>query len=588
VSPQKKCKQCAKEFEVTDFDLNFFKKISPTFDPPASAGPEALRAGGKTFEVPAPTLCYECRLQRRLMRRNERALYKRKCDHCQKDVVSVFAENSGIKVHCNKCWWSDKWNPLDYGIEYDEDKPFFEQFNELYKKVPQLGLMNDEGTGSENCEYCQDFAYGKNCYFMTGCWRSENSMYCHESDRSKYVVDSDLTIDSEICYECMSSSNLYNCFYVNMSDASRDCILSYDLKGCSNCIECYGLRNKSYFIKNQQSTKEEFEKRKAEILKTRASIEKARVEFDEWCKNKPRRFANMVNCENCTGNVMRNCKNSYAYSTYNAVDCRYFNNGDSPISCLDVFQSGKPQMSYEGVTPDECYLALFTVWCWKCRNVLYSENCHNSDDLFGCTALKHGKYCILNKQYTKEEYEQLVAKIITNMQRDGEWGEFFPISISPFGYNEAMARDFFPLSKEDALKLGAKWQDTDYSSFNGTFYEPKETIEEYIGNEEEQKKLLAGAIKCRVTSKPFRIIPQELAFYMEHKLPIPTICFDQRFENRLARRYKLKLYAGKCMNEAPSFAGTTDGKCPNTFTTIYGPQDKEIVYCADCYEKSMI
>ena len=164
------------------------------------------------------------------------------------------------------------------------------------------------------------------------------------------------------------------------------------------------------------------------------------------------------------------------------------------------------------------------------------------------------------------------------MKRDGEWGEFFPISISPFGYNEAMARDFFPLSKEDALKLGAKWQDIDYGSFNGTFYEPKETIEEYIGNEEEQRKLLSGAIKCKATGKPFRIIPQELAFYMEHKLPIPLVCFDQRFEDRLARRYKLKLYPGKCMNEG----------CSNTFTTIYGPQDEEIVYCANCYERSMI
>lgn len=562
---KKTCKQCQNNFEVTDFDQAFFKKISPTFD-------------GTTFEVPAPTLCYECRLQRRLMRRNERALYSVECGQCGEKIVSAYALNSGITSYCNKCAYSDKWNPLDYGVDYDENRSFFEQFKELHQRVPQIALQNDNGVASQNCEYCQDIAFSKNCYLVSGCWYVEDSMYCHESDRSKDVVDSDLTIESQICYECMSSSKLYNCYYVNMSDNSRDCVLSYDLKGCNNCIECYGLRNKSNFIKNKQATPEECEKRKAEILKTRENIDKARAEFDEWCKSKPRRFANMVMCENCVGNVLCNCKNTYAYSTYNAVDCRYFNNGDSPISCLDVFQSGKPELCYEGVTPDESYMTHFTAWCWKCRNLLYCDTNLSLKDSFGCTGFLHGQYCILNKQYSKDEYEKLVAKIITKMQQDGEWGEFFPISISPFGYNEAMARDFFPLSKEEALKLGAKWQDTDYSSFNGTFYEPKETIEEYIGNEEEQRKLLSGAIKCKVTSKPFRIIPQELAFYMEHKLPIPQVCFDQRFEDRLARRYKLKLYPGKCMNDT----------CPNTFTTIYGPQDKETVYCADCYERSMI
>jgi hypothetical protein len=235
-------------------------------------------------------------------------------------------------------------------------------------------------------------------------------------------------------------------------------------------------------------------------------------------------------------------------------------------------------MCYEGVTPDESYLALFTVWCWKNRNVYYCENCHNSDELFGCVGIKHGRYCVLNKQYTRDEYEKLVSKIITKMKADNEWGEFFPISISPFGYNEAMARDFFPLSKEEASKIGAKWQDTDYSSFKGEYYQPKATIGEYIKDEQEQRKLLSGAIKCQVSGKPFRIIPQELAFYMQHGLPIPLKSFDTRFEERLSRRYKLKLYPGKCMKEG----------CQNEFMTIYAPDGSEVVYCAKCYEGEML
>jgi len=570
----KNCKVCQQKFEVTDEDFKFYKKISPTFD-------------GKTFDIPAPTLCYECRLQRRLMRRNERALYSGKCGLCQKNIVTTFAPGSGITSYCNTCSYSDNWDPHQYGLDYDETKSFFEQFRELYRRVPQIALQNDDGVSSQNCEYCQDFAYGKNCYFMTGCWHAEDSMYSLRSDRSKSVLDCDLVISSQICYECMNSTNLYNCYYVDMSDASRDCILSYDLLGCNNCIECFGLRNKSYFIKNKQATVEEYEKRKKEIFETRESLNHAIKEFEQWSLAKPRRFANMVMCENCTGHILRNCKNTHAYLTYNAQDCKFFNNGDSPLSCYDVYQSGKPQFCYEGITPDESYLTHFTAFCWKCRNVLYSDSCTSLRDCFGCTSIERVQYCILNKQYSKDEYEKLVAKIITKMQKDGEWGEFFPINISPFAYNEAIARDFFPLSREEALKIGAKWQDKDYSDFSGEFYKPKKTIEEYINNEEEQKKLLAGAIECKASGRPFRIIPMELAFYMEHRIPLPEKCFDERIKDRLKKIYKLKLYHRQCMCEEGDHSHGSE-RCKNEFETIYAPNDPEIVYCADCYGRTMV
>jgi hypothetical protein len=34
------------------------------------------------------------------------------------------------------------------------------------------------------------------------------------------------------------------------------------------------------------------------------------------------------------------------------------------------------------------------------------------------------------------------------MQTTGEWGEFFDPSLSPFGYNETVAMEYFPLKKE--------------------------------------------------------------------------------------------------------------------------------------------
>jgi len=83
--------------------------------------------------------------------------------------------------------------------------------------------------------------------------------------------------------------------------------------------------------------------------------------------------------------------------------------------------------------------------CYYCQHVNDCNFC------FGCTAIKHKKYCILNKQYSKEEYEKLVGQIITKMEKAGERGENFPVKNSTFGYNETVAQTFHPLTKEEAL-----------------------------------------------------------------------------------------------------------------------------------------
>ncbi|USN57480.1 MAG: hypothetical protein H6766_03435 [Candidatus Peribacteria bacterium] len=77
---------------------------------------------------------------------------------------------------------------------------------------------------------------------------------------------------------------------------------------------------------------------------------------------------------------------------------------------------------------------------------MYSFNCDSSSHLFGCIGLRNKSYCIFNKQYTKEEYNALVPKIIEHMKQTGEWGEFFHPSLSPFGYNETVANEYYPVT----------------------------------------------------------------------------------------------------------------------------------------------
>ena len=86
--------------------MEFYEKISPSFD-------------GKRFEIPTPTLCPEERQRRRLSWRNERTLYKRKCDATGKDIISMYSPESPFTVYEQKERWSDNWNALSYGRDFD-------------------------------------------------------------------------------------------------------------------------------------------------------------------------------------------------------------------------------------------------------------------------------------------------------------------------------------------------------------------------------------------------------------------------------------------------------------------------------------
>src|SRR3989344_9286734 len=61
------CQNCKADFAIESEDFDFYKKI----------------------KVPPPTWCPECRMVRRLTFRNDRSLYRRKCDLCRKDMVAM-------------------------------------------------------------------------------------------------------------------------------------------------------------------------------------------------------------------------------------------------------------------------------------------------------------------------------------------------------------------------------------------------------------------------------------------------------------------------------------------------------------------
>lgn len=520
--------------------------------------------------IPAPSLCPECRAQRRLAFRNERKLYPHKCNKCGKDTISVYRSSSPMTVYCQRCWWSDSWEPLSYGRDYDFSRPFFEQFADLYHTLPQIALMNDNGVASDNCEYTQDFAFGHNCYLIMASWKIRDCMYGDGIYSASDIVDCTETGDtSELAYECIHVENVYHCAFLMCSENCNNCWFGFDLKGCKDCFGCFGLRQKQYYIFNQPYSEEEYHRKIAAYnVGSYQNLEILKAQFANWLQQFPKKHLNMNHCENSLGNNLSHCKDSIGFDLAHTDNCKYFVRSDGANWCYDIHQSGNPQWCMECITPDNSYMTAFSLWCWKDKNVFYSDNCHSSEYLFGCSGLKHAKYCILNTQYTKEQYEELLPRIIEHMRSTEEWGEFFPVSISPFSYTDTLAGERYPLTKEQILQLGAKWEGDSSAAVTTT---TDFTIPDHIQSVDEG--LLKQKIACKQCYKGYFILPQELTFYRKLQLPIPRLCFYCRHLNRLARQAPRHLSERTCSD------------CNMKLLSAYTLDMEPKVVCEPCYSK---
>mgnify|MGYP001568335787 FL=1 len=414
-------KNCSLTLEITDIDNEFFKK----------------------FDVPAPSLCVQCRHKRLLSFRNEKNLYKRKCDFSGKNIISIYSPDKPYKVYSQEVWWSDKWNALDYGRDYDFTRPFFEQFGDLLKKVPRLAIIN---RNSENSLYTNICEQNKNCYLLIESSNNEDSLYSYWIQKCADCTDLCFCNECTECYECFSCDNCYETMY---SINCQNCADSWFLKnciGCKNCFGCINLTQKQYYILNKPYSAEEYKVKIKKLLSdSLKNTEKTLETFQKFCTKFPNKYAEIINSQNCTGNYIkdsRDCINCYhANEAEHCKDSVHVWRNSKYVYCSDTVGMNS-ELAYECMnTAINSYNNRFCNRCWTVANSTYCNECDNSKDLFGCIGLNHKQYCILNKQYTREEYEELVPRIIRHMIKTGQWGEFFPSGLSPFDYEETAAQD---------------------------------------------------------------------------------------------------------------------------------------------------
>lgn len=556
---QRNCQNCKNNFTIEAEDFDFYKKIN----------------------VPLPTLCPKCRLQRRMVWFKAFRLYKRKCDLCQKEKISMYRPDSRYTVYCPDCWWSDNWDPMSYGRGYDFSRPFFEQFDELLHEAPLLGLLIDKAS-MPTSPFNNYIGHGKNTYLTYYCDNNEDCSYGFFLSRNKSLFDSVSEWESEQSYDNINGYKNYqvNGCFSNVHD-SIDCSFVKDGKNSQHCFASANVFNKKYVFFNEQLTKDEYEKRRAEIdLGSYKTYQKMKATAEEvWKKSIPYPYYDYFS-ENCTGNYAFHSKNSKeCYQSGYCEDSKFTFLIKNPTTkdCYDYADWGENALRlYECVTVggnatdvkfshDSGY-GLSDV---EYTNLAFSGN----SNLFGCASVRNKQYCILNKQYSKEEYAVLRSKIIERMKAEGEYGEFFPMKLSPHDYNDTFANIFFPLTKDEVVARGLRWTESSASEYQTT--QSSEDLPDHI--KDVPDGILKQIIKCESCSRGYRITPDELQFLRRRSFPLPRRCPFCRIES------KVKRWVGQL-----DLVGRICSKCSARFRTPYKEKEWPKVYCKQCYQAEFL
>ncbi|MEI7424698.1 MAG: hypothetical protein WCK10_01095 [Candidatus Staskawiczbacteria bacterium] len=570
----KNCQNCKQNFVIEPEDFDFYEKI----------------------KVSAPTFCSDCRAIRRCVFYNQINLYKKTPASAEgfgeakefkdgKKIFSAFPEEANIKIYDHDYWWSDKWDPMDYMRDIDFSVPFLSQLKELNFLVP---WPSRSVRGMVNSDYCNNTSYIKNSYLCFNGNNNENCQYCVGSNYAKDSVDCCLSLKPELCYETFECNNIFQCFYCSDVKDSQNLWFCEECVNCKDCFGCFNLRNKQYHIWNKPYSKEEYLKELSKItFGSFSEIKKIKEKFFEFKLTLPVKYMHGNHNNIVSGEYIYRAKNTHnCFEVYGCENTKYSQQlADTTKDSYDFTNwSQNSELVYESCCcGDNCKNIKFCFDCWPAmQDCEYCITCHSCSDCFGCVGLRSKQYCILNKQYTKEEYKALVPKIIEHMNNMSyidenglvyKYGEFFPIEFSPLAYNETIALDYFPKTKEQAITEGYLWRDRTQGDYKITV----DAVNLPDNIKDVQDDIIKEVIKCESCKNAYKIIDSELRFYKKFLIPLPHFCFNCRYLERRAKANPLKLWHRKCMK-----AG-----CNNEFETSYAPDRKEIVYCENCYQQEI-
>ncbi len=538
-------------YEVSDFESKFIEQNSPTIK-------------GEKVLFPTPSMNPTERARLRTMHRNEQHLYRVKSAKTQAPLISIYPPETKSPILSRDDWFADDWDAIDFGSSFDFSRGFFEQFAELQARIPRAATVT---LNNENCDFTTGTAFSKDCYLINSSEHCRDCYYSKLLQNCTDVIDSAYCYDSELLYECFNVRNCYDCRWLYNSQQCQNCWFSDDLRNCSNCLLCTNLVGQKYCILNQKVSREEYEEQIQLILSDRKELERTLEQFKKIRGQRYYRYAEIVNCENSSGDFLRNSKNCHnCYDVVDCQDCLHVQvaiQGNDLVDCSNMYL--KPSQSYQVLGTIGTSNVHFSLYAFHSSDLLYCEQCFSCQSCFACVGLRNKKYCVFNHQLDRQTYESTVQQIIHKMRETGEWGSFFPARLSPFAYNTSVAQEYSPVERSEALAKNWRWEEPTPKDYKPATAKPPQHISETTDAVREE------LFACAESGKNYRIQAGELALYRKMQLPIPQFCPDVRYNRRLEARKSRQLWERVC------------SKCNVDLISPFAPDSQERVLCEKDY-----
>lgn len=426
------------------------------------------------------------------------------------------------------------------GISYADAYTFWEHMDILKEKVwyPYLRKFGS----AENSEFSDTtWWWAKNCY-LTICAGEdiENILY------SFYVITKCTNVLNSV-WVTNWSQNIYEGVGIVQSFAiffSKNIINSANIWFCSNlqwcheCLLCDGLINRSYCIQNQDYTKEEYMKKKEQLLGQKE-------QFMLWYSNVSKSWS-QLRCIDSTWAFLTDCEQVqnglFVQWVKLGKNLIVIGNGDPIEHCYDNITSAtRAEHSYANMwcsPAQQVYCNMNGGWAWS-YDLYYTMYCLNSHHLLWCIWLKNKSYCIFNKQYTKEERHEKVDEIFAKMEKtphpnpllagEGEnalWA-FFPGWMNPFYFNDTAAYLIDPSFTKEEVE--AQWYLRRDEPIKVDIPEWMETVkttelDQFEWYRDEQRRIDSTILKKVIIDEQgnsYRVIKMEYDFLMKYGLPLP-------------------------------------------------------------------
>lgn len=139
-------------------------------------------------------------------------------------------------------------------------------------------------------------------------------------------------------------------------------------------------------------------------------------QFQKLLLEKPRYNLKHVMAENCdysdTAVKSKNCY--YGFGTFYCEDVYFGRYSRKCTNCSGITLCVECEFCVECIDCAKCYMCDYCQDCQNCQECQYCQDCFGCRNCFSCVGLYQKKYCILNQQYSKEEYFARMAKLDLN------------------------------------------------------------------------------------------------------------------------------------------------------------------------------